>query len=597
MPAQAAAAEPAAGKVRAARKPRKSYAGISAAEKPARKKRPPGKEAAKKPAVKKTALKKPARRKPAVRKSAGGKPAGHKPFPALRVLKFFKYAALYLLLVPFLFFYLGRLKKALLTTDRADYLRYGYVNIEAAAPNPYTRDRWQTAPLYAGVFHNDAQVTSIGGLRDVPLRYDPVTRTWKGRFPIPWNPPRGRYSLRLLNAGLEPGDEPVREFTISKRVLPPLKKGFSAVTLEYSGRYAGLTMKSPSGEKKPAAESLAEWAVSLKADALWVLVGKTTGTKGRIWDTVDFEAIRNIGAQCHKRGVKFGVWEMSYLAFPDKDWLPYKWAYDLVDGKVTRVRSISLLDPNRPDDIADLLSKFRDMPEVDFLGLDYIRNALGGYEMCEEFYRDMWWIAKPAGWDRMNRDQRIEAFARKKITRADRNLIEAWEWWRAERVAQIVHHIKTRLGDSKLLWAYTLGWNKGWQHGQDPAMIVDAGADIDAVMLYEADDGQYATMMRDWSGYLEKGDTRLVVGDIVDAPLHQKRGSREFARRLNWAGDGIYGPKGNAEGLFIHDLGRLLYGRKGNETTQDWVSAARDAVVRHKKLYGGASAAAGTGNP
>lgn len=504
-----------------------------------------------------------------------------------------KYVALLLVLVPFILSYLAprelayflpREKKVLFTTDKDTYLRYGYITIEAGSPPLNIRDKWLKEPLYAGVFIGDKQLTTIGGLKDVPLKFDTKTETWKGRFPIPWNPLRGQYSVRLLNSGLEKEKEPPqRVFTITKRELPPLKKGFAVLTLEYSGRYAGLTMKSPSGEKKPAAISLAEWAVNLKTDALWVLVGKTTGTNGKIWDTVDFEAIRKIGAECHKRGIQFGVWGMCYLTFPDKDWLPYQWAYDLVDGKVTRVRSVSLLDPKRPDDIADLLSKFRDMPEVDYLGLDYIRNALGGYEMCEEFYKDMWWVNKPAGWDKMNHDQRVAAFAKLKIKRDDRKLTEAWEWWRAEKVAQIVHHIKSRLGDSKMMWTYTLGWDKGWQHGQDPAMIVDAGSDIDAVMLYEADQEQYGAMMRDWAGYLDKGDTRLVVGEIVDAPLHQGKGSREFARRLNWAADEIYGKDSPAEGVFIHDLGRLLYGRKGGETTADWVNASRDCIVRFKK--------------
>ncbi|MFA6584752.1 MAG: hypothetical protein WCS77_10680 [Elusimicrobiaceae bacterium] len=493
----------------------------------------------------------------------------------------------YLLVVPPASFYQKWIKTASVITAQSSYLRYGFIDIIASVQNLAVRKKWTDSPPVAGIFYQDNQIESIGGIKEVPLVFDPGSGRWKGRFPVPWNPPRGKYTVKLLNSGLKGKYVSGSDFEITKRELPSLKQSFAVLTLEYAGWYGSLSVKSLSGQKVPAPEGLADWAKYMGVDALWVLVGKTTGRNGQIWDPVDFKTLAAIGDQCHRRGIKFGVWVMSYLTFPEKVWPDYQWAYDVADGKPVRVRSVSISDPKRPDDIADLLVKFRDMKEIDFVGLDYIRNALGGYELCEEFYNDMWWINKPAGWDRMSHDQRIVAFARKKIERKDRELLDAWEWWRAQKVAGIVNHIKGRLGDDKMLWTYTLGWNKGWQHGQDPAMIVDAGSDIDAVMLYEADNGQYDTMMRDWSSYLERGDTRLVVGDIVDAPLHQGKGTSEFVRRMNWAGDEIFGKEnGYAHGVFIHDLMRLMYGRKGSETMLDWAQAAKGVIMRHKKLYG-----------
>ena len=80
---------------------------------------------------------------------------------------------------------------------------------------------------------------------------------------------------------------------------------------------------------------------------------------------------------------------------------------------------------------------------------------------------------------RLSKDERIVWLARKKIMRRDRGFIDAWQWWRAHRVAGIVRRIKAEIGDQKKLWAFTLTWDRGWHHGQDAVMMNDAGVDAD----------------------------------------------------------------------------------------------------------------------
>ncbi|HOX22124.1 MAG TPA: hypothetical protein PLL10_01565, partial [Elusimicrobiales bacterium] len=128
-------------------------------------------------------------------------------------------------------------------------------------------------------------------------------------------------------------------------------------------------------------------------------------------------------------------------------------------------------------------------------------------------------------------------------------------------------------------------WERGWQHGQDPFMMRDAGIDVDAVMLYEADQAQYAAMMKDWAAYLDKGDLQLLVGDIVDSPLHQGGGSAEYKKRLQWAASDIYGGA-PADGIFIHDLVRLLWGRLAPEGSAPWERAIKESVDSFKAMSG-----------
>ena len=154
-----------------------------------------------------------------------------------------------------------------------------------------------------------------------------------------------------------------------------------------------------------------------------------------------------------------------------------------------------------------------------------------------------------------------------------------------------VADIKRRLGDNKPLWAFTLTWDKGWNHGQDPVMMNDAGVDLDALMFYEADRPQFDAMLKDWHGYVRRGDVQLVPGNIFDWGLHQRdpAGPGEFGRRLRRAIADVYAD-GPAQGVFFHDAARLLYGtRLGSWGARAWADEAR-AITRSLKAAAAAEA-------
>lgn len=468
-----------------------------------------------------------------------------------------------------------------LTAESPEYYRDEIIRVKLYTRNQELMHKWESLPPKVEVLFNGTPVKGIGGLEGPYMRYDKAAGMWTGIWPCPWNAPVGRYDLRL--AGYEGDRKLLREgfFAVKSRVPAKVPPKLSVLTYETDPPSESLKIHSPSGEVKNW-KALVDWVQYARADAFWILVGKTTGVNGEIWNRYNSSVIRQIGQECHRRGILFGVWAMCYMTHPDREPLKrYEYAMDIKDGGVVPTRAVSLRDPNRPSDIARLLSGYARMPEVDFIGLDYIRNALGGYELAEDFYRDMPWIRKPEGWDKMNQREKIAAFARLKIPRKDKELIDAWQWWRAHKVGEIVRRIRSEAGTDKPLWTFTLGWEKGWQHGQDPVAIVDAGSDIDAIMLYEADKEQFSTMMTDWSSYIKKGDTRVIVGDIVDAPLHQGEGVEEFKRRMRAAMRGIYSD-GPADGIFVHDLARALWGRKGGFSTQEWMSAAREIITEFK---------------
>ncbi|MCX5789404.1 MAG: hypothetical protein NTX64_12990 [Elusimicrobia bacterium] len=481
---------------------------------------------------------------------------------------------------------------------RLDTLKSGYYHDEFVELRLRARDRelvrrWREglAPKVA-VFKDGALVTTIAAVQWLDLSFSPAHGAFVGRWPCPWNAPPGRYDLVLAGAE-ELGDRlKVSGFEILRRVPKPLPPGFVALTLETRGPLSSMRVTAPDGMEK-GWRGLLDWAEYLEADAFWMLVGETPGGKpGELWRSENFQFLGAVAQECRKRRLALGVYAMDYLTTSHEALPRYEYALDVEEGRVFRTRAISLRDPKRPGDVAALLGQFKDIPGVEYLGLDYIRNALGGYELIDDFFAEMPGVHPPPEWSVYSRAERIVWFHHKKIMRKDAHFIDAWQWWRAHKVGAIVRRLRGTLGPDKALWAFTLTWEKGWQHGQDVVMMNDAGVDADALMLYEANVEQFEAILKDFNGYVRRPDGQLVVGDVVDAPLHQGSGPGEMRRRLDEAVDRVYADGRPPAGLFIHDAGRALWGRLGPATTKQWMDAARASIRHLRERTGGRGASA-----
>lgn len=470
-----------------------------------------------------------------------------------------------------------------LDTVKRAHLHYDLVELRLRVRDRALRERWKTggAPR-AAVARDGRRLTTVAGITWVDLRWDEARGAFIGLWPCPWNARDGRYQLELedrddLGERLRAAD-----FEIARRVPHPVPRRFVVLSLESAAPLAPMRVRAPDGTMK-GWRGLLDWVQYMEADAFWMLIGQTPGAKpDEIWLSENLALIPLVAEECRKRGIGLGLYAMNYLTTSSTVKLPrYEYAVDVEDGRTRVTRAISLRDPNRPKDVAELLKRFRDVPGVEFLGLDYIRNALGGVELADDFFAEMPGVRPPEGWAALSVEERRLWFFRKKAMRKDLDFIDAWQWWRARKVALIVKQIREELGPDKPLWAFTLTWDKGWHHGQDPVMMNDAGVDADALMLYEATSEQFDAILKDWREYVRGGDVQLVVGDIVDWPLHQRspRGPKALYDRSVRAIDRIYGDGRPAYGLFVHDLGRALWStRLGPHSGKAWLDEGRRAA-------------------
>lgn len=513
-----------------------------------------------------------------------------------------------------------------LTTTKPSYFHDEFIEIEARFENVNAGVEHQPLPpLIVHVERSSQPVTTIGGVKEVLLRFPAgISGQWptpgglkaEGRWPCPWNAPDDTYQLVLTSPTLTPRATPSHSspttplttpetltpqqisfssttyqvylgtFQIARRPLIPIPEPLAILSFENDWPVNGLKPRRPDGTQGDW-RSLFDWATFIGANTFWHLASETIYYERPLseefpWVTDNLSRLRDVAQEAHRRGIKYGTWVVGYLTAGNPRLAPkYQFAWDYSAAKgLYRTRAISLADPKRVMDIIHILQRLNAIPEMDYIGLDYIRNALGGCELVDEFVRDME-PRLPTHWSSLTRDERMIWLARQTKARRDMRLIDQWQWWRAHRVGKIIRQIRAAVPFTKPFWVFTLSWEKGWQHGQDPVMMQDAGADIDAVMLYEATRPQFNELLRDWHAYVRQNHVNLVVGDVIDWPLHQfiqtPPGPAEFFRRSREAIDRIYAD-GPARGVFVHDLNRALKGRRGPYNTRQWLQEGAHAV-------------------
>jgi hypothetical protein len=479
-------------------------------------------------------------------------------------------------------------------TGKDRYVRYELVDITASLGQSETAAAFPEV-LHATIWRGRQKVISVGELQRVPLRRNGESE-WRGYWPIPFNPALGAYRLRLNT--LDPEGRTltaVADFSLAGQPPYTLPAGFSVVTDEggKNGPYAtpGLQAGEPAGLR-----NLIRWADYMGADAFWQCVGQTQ-VWGELkpenfpWAAGSLNMAKKVGAWAHAAGMKYGAWITAFVVIGqniEASGYRFTTGYDKKTGRLRPLHYISLGDEKRLADLAGLMKEFAAAPEIDYLGLDYMRTDFGGYEFATEFVRDMS-IPAPPEWDAWSGEQRSLWMA--KLIEEERNPAarDRWEWWRAHKVALVITRLLAEVKAEKPIWIFSLGWVTGHQHGQDVAMMRDAGIQFNSPMFYSIPKDSYQNMLTDWQDYLRRTPASLVIGECVDWNLLGRTldpsGPQEHLDRQLQALAQL-GPKAHSFGFFWHDLARSHFGARGPYGTLEWVLAGTSTFTQLKAAAG-----------
>jgi hypothetical protein len=503
-----------------------------------------------------------------------------------------------------------------LSTSKAAYWRYEMVELQAQPTGLGLAGAEQQPFLEARLFKDGRPVAGMPGREVCLLRFDPNTRSWRGRWPIPWNPELGTYEARLAApAGPGEGDEHVffggPGLTRTVRVMPDqwlascpvvlrglkphtLPKGFGAMTLEPG--FTRYRFPGPDGGPRNWQNAFA-WARFMEADAFWhcglqtqVWEGKGQPVTDLPWSQEHMEAVDRFAAEAQRQGMPYGAYMLTFLVGGDFERSQYEFtlSYDRSSDSLVPIRFISMGDARRQRDLVAGLKRLADTPGVSYIGMDYVRANTGGLEFTDEFLSDLD-LDLPPGLAQASVEERRLWLGRSLARDDDKTLQHLWDWWRAHKVSLVLKSILDQVKPTQPVWVFSLGWKQGHQHGQDPRMLIDAGISFNSPMFYEADQAQFPVMLEDWQHYLGHTGGVLVFGQVVDTPLLHPRdglnGPEEFyTRQMETLAQ--LGPSTDRLGFFWHDLNRAVAGGRGPEGMREWAIAGAASFSQLRQAAG-----------
>ncbi|MEW6516959.1 MAG: hypothetical protein AB1439_08650 [candidate division FCPU426 bacterium] len=479
-----------------------------------------------------------------------------------------------------------------LETDKAAYWRYELVTLTASLGQTESAQAVVLPKKLSATFWNGNQkIATVGNVEEVPL-VSVGADQWRGYWPIPFNPRLGGYTAKVRVVDAEGMTVSASAgFKIQGRQPQELPKGFSVVTYE-GGKKGPNDTPSPDPAEPDSWRNLIKWAELMGADAFWHCIGQTqvwaqVKPEQFPWSEYSVRLMSRVGEAAHAAGLKYGAWITSFVVIGDKiedSGYTFTLGYNREQNALRQLRYVSLGCDLRIQHMIELLKKFEADPNVDYLGLDYMRTDFGGYEFATEFVRDMS-IAAPPEWERWSDAERSLWMARLIEVERNPSARDQWQWWRAHKVGLIITHIREEVKPTKPMWVFSLGWKTGHQHGQDLFMMLDAGIGFNAPMFYSIDKPDYPFMLKSWADYLSNAPASVVVGECVDWNLLGRTTNpaspAEHLERQVLALEQLK-PHAAHFGLFWHDLARAFWGARGPYGTWEWVMAGAASFSRLK---------------
>ncbi len=478
-----------------------------------------------------------------------------------------------------------------------NFLRYEMVPFEVRV-NSEELTYFAQMHAVVEVFRGGEPVSMVDGRSKLTLKKDTTNGRFIGNWPIPYNPSPGTYLAEVVVSAPQWNTPKTFEsaFTISPLKPQGLYPGYAALTMEGGKQLIKGAVPALDGSDSYKADNAIEWAKFMGANLYCYLAGQTS-----IWDHLnpkdfpfnraDMETATRYAKAAHNAGMKFAAYMTTFKVVGDAwNQAPYDFSlgYDPDTDEVVPTRFISLKDSKRRQDVIDFLKAMDKEPDVDMVGMDYVRTGFAGYEMVDQFVNDLS-VPGPGNYWTMTEHERVHWLAKTVELRENKEVVSLFEWWRAHKVALALKSILDEAKMTKPVFTFTLGWQQGHEHGQDPAMFVDAGVNYNHIMLYEGDRNTLHSMERQWPDYLSRANGMYAMGEMVDfnwvqksldPPGPEELYNREIETFHNWF------PVNSGVGMFWHDLYRIIYGIKGPYSSMEWLISGGKAFTALQQAQG-----------
>ncbi len=480
-------------------------------------------------------------------------------------------------------------------TDKKVYNKYEKVKLFARITGKKRREIPENSVIRVEFFQDGKRIKNIDGDERISLSYFSGQKAWIGYY-FPESPEiEGKVDVSA-SGFVDSPEAPVtakNSFVINENNPKYiLNKGQVFMGIDSLERISKRNILSIEG-KEVDWNYIPEWVNFVSADGIIMLAGITKTFQEDVtlespWDKDKLGESIILADKVNKRNKNFGIYARGLkVEGVDAKKIGYKPVLFFKGDNYGEDPSfISPLDENRKKSLIKLLSSFMENNNMSYVGFsDVFLSTNYGAELMDNYFSDCQ-ISVPNNWTDMDFNGKFLFF---KDKMKDKNNLNRFALWKLYYIADYIRDIIDKVGHKKPIFYY-LNDSLLMENPAILSVLLSAGVDfviVDFNMNYDKILDELNDISK--NPMIAHYINRLIVSYYFDYQNLDVNGF-DISAIENYVGANLQLVKNGsgsliANGIVINDLYKLMFGRRGPYTPNEWMLGVGEIVYEFKQLY------------
>ncbi len=480
-------------------------------------------------------------------------------------------------------------------TDKKVYRKFEKIKLFARIQAKEDQKIPENAVIQVEFYNDGIKIRNIDGNDKITLVYFSDQKAWIGYY-FPENPGiEGKVDIKA-SGFIDTPEAPVvsKNSFVIEEAGPKfvLNKGQVFMGIDSLERVSKRSILSAEG-KEVDWNYIPEWVNFISADGIIMLSGITKTFQEDVtldspWDMDKLNESIALADKIGKRDKHFGVYARCLnVEGVDTKKIGYKTVlYFKGEGYGEDPTYISLLDDNRKKSIIKLLSSFMDNENISYVGMsDIFMSSNYGAELIDNYIRDCS-ISVPANWNDLDYNGKFALFKNKFKDSANLNRFSMWKLY---FISDYIREIVEKTGHKKPLF-YRMDYKLLMENPSILSALISAGIDfviIDFNIGYDKIPENLAGLSK--NPIISRYINNLIISYYFDYQNVDVNGF-DISAIENYVGANLQLVKNIsstriANGILINDLYKIMFGRRGPYTPNEWMLGVGEIIYQLKQAY------------
>jgi len=480
-------------------------------------------------------------------------------------------------------------------TDKSVYSKFEKIKLFGRITGKDGKSIPEKAVFKVELFQNGAKIKNLDGLEQIVLKFNKDESAWIGYF-YPESPSiEGNISVNAygyIDEPVAPVNGSASFYIKEKTPVFTLDKGRAFMGIDSLERISKRSILSTDGREVDWTY-IPEWINYISADGIIMLGGITKSfdenvTLEQPWDRDKINEALALSDRLKQKGKSFGLYLRGLRAEGiDAKKIGYKMSVIYREDKYVEDASIiSLKDENRVKNIVKLINTFVENNNVSFIGFsDIVLPPYYGMELFEQYIKEFQ-LDIPQNWTNMDFDSKYSYF---KDKMKDSRNFSCFVKWKNFFIADYIHDLIEKSGHKRPFF-YVTDLDGLISNPYLLSLLFNSGIDFVIInfnipYIKITDVASFLSKNQEVSRYLN----RVIVAyyfdyqnvDIEDSEVSALENFVEANLQLVKGGS----QKAIANGILINDLYKIMFGKRGPYSPNEWMLGVGETIYKFKSLY------------